>query len=229
MNDPVVPFDLWRMVVGDAPPLFLLEIVFRTVVIYAYALLMIRWVGGRGIAQMSAIEFLLVVALGSAVGDPMFYAEVPILHCMVVITVVVIINKVLDIVQKRSRHVENVISGVSVTLAEGGVMRLDALDRVSLTREEFFLGLRKEGIVSLGEVRVAYLEPSGDITVFRADTARPGLQVEPPWDIAKPGSVDPATVAPGTVLACMRCGRTGKADGTDACAGCEGRTWALAR
>ena len=87
MNEPVVPFDLMPMFFGTDPTLFYLEIVFRTCVIYIYALLLIRWVGGRGIAQMSTVEFLLVIALGSAVGDAMFYPEVPIFHAMLVITV----------------------------------------------------------------------------------------------------------------------------------------------
>ena len=52
MDDPVVPFDLIRMFLGSDPALFYLEIVFRTCIIYGYALLLIRWVGGRGIAQM---------------------------------------------------------------------------------------------------------------------------------------------------------------------------------
>jgi len=229
MNDPIVPFDLWRMVVGDAPPLFLLEIVVRTLLIYGYALVLIRWVGGRGIAQMSAIEFLLVVALGSAVGDPMFYPQVPVLHALVVITVVVAINKGLDYVQRRSSRIENVISGVTVALASDGTLRLDALDRVGLTREEFFLGLRKEGIVSLGEVRVAYLETSGDITVFRADPPKPGLPVEPPWDVSRPEIVERGGVAPEAVLACMRCGGLEEAGRGGPCEGCGGEEWTRAR
>ncbi len=52
MSEPVVPFDLARMFLGTDPALFYLEIVFRTCVVCAYALLLIRWVGGRGIAQM---------------------------------------------------------------------------------------------------------------------------------------------------------------------------------
>ena len=91
MNETVVPFDLVRMFFGTDPALFYLEIVFRTCLIYLYALLLIRWVGGRGIAQMSTVEFLLVIALGSAVGDAMFYPEVPILHAMLVITAVVVV------------------------------------------------------------------------------------------------------------------------------------------
>ena len=73
MNDPVTAFDFGRMLFGDEPPLFLLEIAFRTVVIYVYTLVLIRWIGSRSIAQLSLVEFLLVIALGSAVGDAMFY------------------------------------------------------------------------------------------------------------------------------------------------------------
>jgi uncharacterized membrane protein YcaP (DUF421 family) len=43
---------------------------------------LVRWVGGRGVAQLSLIEFLLVIAPGSAVGDALFYPEVPLLHAM---------------------------------------------------------------------------------------------------------------------------------------------------
>ena len=35
VNDPVVAFDFGRMFLGDEPPLFLLEIAIRTVIIYA--------------------------------------------------------------------------------------------------------------------------------------------------------------------------------------------------
>jgi len=101
VEDSIVPIDLSRIFFGTDPALFYLEIVFRTCVVYAYALLLIRWVGGRGIAQMSAVEFLLVIALGSAVGDAMFYPEVPLFQAMLVITVVVVINKILDILIYR--------------------------------------------------------------------------------------------------------------------------------
>lgn len=30
MKDPVVPFDLWQMFIGEHPPLFYLEVLFRT-------------------------------------------------------------------------------------------------------------------------------------------------------------------------------------------------------
>lgn len=66
----IIPFDLERMFLGTQPGLFYLEIVVRTGIIYSYALLLVRWIGSRSLAQLSIVEFLLVVALGSAVGEP---------------------------------------------------------------------------------------------------------------------------------------------------------------
>ena len=229
MTDPIVPFDLTRLFLGDRPPLFMLEIAFRTLVIYGYTLLMIRWLGSRGIAEMSAIEFLLVVALGSAVGDPMFYPDVPLIHCMMVITVVVAFNKVLDIAQARNRHVENWVSGVTVKLAADGTIDTETLRAAHLTREEFFLALRQAGVVSLGEVRVAYLETSGDITVFKATEPRPGLPVEPPWDIERPQMLRRDEIEMNAIVACAECGTLEHGVPGEWCGLCRGEHWIPAR
>ena len=67
MEPGFVPFDLQRMFFGDYPPLFYAEVAFRVVVIYGYTLVLIRWIGGRGVAQLSMVELLLVIALGALV------------------------------------------------------------------------------------------------------------------------------------------------------------------
>jgi len=105
--DDVQPFDLTKMFLGDISWLFTLEIVFRTCVIYLYTVWLTRWISKRAIGQLSLVEFLLVIALGSAVGDPMFYPDVPILHGIIVITIVVLIDRGLLFVvnsgEKRKR------------------------------------------------------------------------------------------------------------------------------
>lgn len=171
----MVPFDLMRMFLGSDPPLFYLEIVVRTCVIYAYSLLLIRCFGGWGIAQMSTVEFLLVIALGSAVGDAMFYPEVPLLHAMLVITCVVAINKLLDVLIFRSEKVENVIDGVTAEVIRDGLIIRRTLWRSKVGKSELFESLREQGYVNIGEVRQAYLETSGRFTFFEAKPARPGL------------------------------------------------------
>lgn len=207
MSDEVVAFDLIRMVFGDEPPLFLLEIAFRTIVIYVYTLLLIRWIGSRSIAQLSLVEFLLVIALGSAVGDSMFYPDVPLLHCMVVITLIVFLDKGLSYLVTRHPALEDTIEGKSVEIIRDGIIECDVLARDNLGHDELFEQLRLKDIVQLGEVRAAYLETNGRISVFKAapSSIKAGLGIEPPWDVRAPKAFKAGQPSPGQV-ACRNCG-----------------------
>jgi uncharacterized membrane protein YcaP (DUF421 family) len=231
MEDPIVPFDWARMFLGDDPNLFYLEIVFRTCLVYAYALALIRWVGGRGIAQMSTVEFLLVIALGSAVGDAMFYPEVPILHAMLVITIVVIINKCLDWLIQRYDLVEKAIDGATAEIVRDGVIVMKTLGNSSIGKSELFMSLRTHGVTNLGEVRSAYIETSGQFSVFRAEPPRAGLRFEPAWDVAPPPFYyhgDDVTAL--GQMCCCGCGST-LSEGAalpERCDICGGTSWTTA-
>jgi uncharacterized membrane protein YcaP (DUF421 family) len=171
--------DWHKMFFGDAPPAFLIEIAIRTCIIYAYSLLLIRWIGGRGIGQMSVVEFLLVVALGSAIGDAMFYPDVPLIHAMLVITLVVAINKLIDIGMCTSPRIRRVFSGSTVAVVEHGRINLDALRYLKVSREELFEGLREKGIRNLGRIEYAFLEAGGSFSVFKHKGSVVGLPILP--------------------------------------------------
>ncbi len=180
MPEAVIPFDLTRMFIGEHPPFFLAEIVFRTVLIYTYTLLLVRWIGSRSIAQLSIIEFVLVIALGSAVGDPFFYPDVPILHALVVIAVVVLINKVLDTLIFRFAAAEQAIDGEPLLVVKDGAVVRENTARRNLSDAEIFEELRLAGIRDLGEVALAYIESNGRISVFRSEQPTKAAAILPP-------------------------------------------------
>jgi uncharacterized membrane protein YcaP (DUF421 family) len=228
MEELVVAFDFGRMLLGDEPPLFLFEIAFRTVVIYLYTLVLIRWIGSRSIGQLSLVEFLLVIALGSAVGDAMFYPDVPLVHCLVVITVVILIDKALSFLLARSPRLEDVIEGKTVELIRDGVIRHDVLRQANFGKDELFEQLRMKDIEHVGQVRAAYLETNGNLSVFKAsETNRPGLSVEPPWDVSPPREIE-AGDSHAAAVACAQCGTVlePRPDAPlPACACCGYTTW----
>lgn len=228
MDQQVIPFDLVRMFIGEQPPLFYAEILFRTVLIYVYTLAMIRWIGGRGVAQLSMVEFLLVIALGSAVGDAMFYPEVPLLAAMAVITTIVLINKVLDRLIVRSDRAKTTLDGRPVALVRDGRILLDAIDHRDLGISEIKSMLRLAGVENLGELRAAYLEAGGGLSVFRAHPPRPGLSLVPPRHLLNP---PPATDKPLAMDGQTCCGICGAPTGAQIiatrgrCSHCDGRAW----
>lgn len=231
MDDPVTAFDLGRMFFGDEPPLFLVEIAVRTVIIYVYTLVLIRWIGGRSIGQLSLVEFLLVIALGSAVGDAMFYPDVPLVHSMVVITVVVLLDKVLSFLVSRNSTLEDAIEGASIEVVRDGLIRWRELEKMNLGHDELFEQLRLNKVERLGDVRAAYFETNGLLSVFRTETETgpASLSIMPPWDVAKPRRFEAGSVhGDNGPLACIRCAATIEqaADAPlPACPRCGGETW----
>ncbi len=225
MDQAIIAFDLKRMLIGDEPPLFFLEIVVRTAIIYAYTLLLLRWLGSRTVGQLSTVEFLLVIALGSAVGDAMFYPDVPLIQAMLVVTVVVVANKLLDVSISKSDRAERLLDGKPREVVRDGVVARRFIDENWMSLYELFQELREDGIEQLGEVRRAYIEKDGRVTVFRQKGDAPaGLAIVPPSQIEPRDLVSPGDPAARDVcLVCATCGHGH--DGSDTCANCGRAEW----
>lgn len=200
-------FDLQRIFFGHLPLLFLFEIALRTAIMLFYTLFLIRMMGKRGLSHLSLFEFVLIIALGSAVGDPMFYPDIPVIHGMVVITVVVGIQEMLIWITNRSRKIETALEGRPETLIVEGRFVLETLKTSARSRNEIYMGLRMAKIEQLGEVKRSYLEINGEMSVFRFDEpdVRPGLSVMPEDTYDKPILKGEKVPSMGE-YACMYCG-----------------------
>jgi uncharacterized membrane protein YcaP (DUF421 family) len=159
--------EIQRIFLGDQSSLFLLEVVFRTFVMFAYTLFAVRFIGKRGMQQITPFEFVIIIALGSAVGDPMFYDDVPLLHGMAVITVVVLMQKILNNITNASPKIEQVVESKVAQIVRNGEVIPGSLENEGISEQELHMYLRTQGIKNMGEVECAYLEPSGNMSVFR--------------------------------------------------------------
>ncbi|HEY7584762.1 MAG TPA: YetF domain-containing protein [Acidimicrobiia bacterium] len=159
-----------RIFLGDLTWITVLEILLRTVVLFLYTLVLIRLVGKRGLGQLSPFELLIIVALGSAVGDPMFYPEVPVVSGMLVVTAVVALERLLVLLTETNRSIEKAIESSPVCVVADGELIEENLDKEDLSKAEIQMLLRLQGVENLGDVRRAYLEPTGRVSVFWSQT-----------------------------------------------------------
>jgi uncharacterized membrane protein YcaP (DUF421 family) len=158
--------DWQQMLVGDGEYIFLVEIVVRTTLMFLFTLALIRLLGKRGMAQLTAFELIIIVALGSAVGDPMFYPDVPLVHGFVVVATVVFLEWVLALMTLHPKA-ENIIVGKPFVVIENGVVREEPLDRALLTKEELAEMLRLGGVARLDDVELAIMETAGKLSILR--------------------------------------------------------------
>ena len=164
---PVTPFDWHRMFLGSEPPLFFLEIGFRVVVVYAFAVLMLRLMGKRGNRNLSPFKTVVVIALGSASGDTMFYPRVPLLYAFLVIAIVVGLDRAIAIVQTKWEAFNTFIEGNPLIMVQDGAVLDSALQKARLRPDELMGMLREQGIENTGAIRYAFLERDGNLGLYQ--------------------------------------------------------------
>jgi uncharacterized membrane protein YcaP (DUF421 family) len=234
MDSTFKPFDLHRIFLGDSPALFLLEIVFRTFIMYSYTVLLLRILGKRGMGQLSMLELAIIISFGSAVGDPMMGAEVPIVHGVIAITFVTIFQILLERFINRNPKVEAVMEGTPNLVVTNGIINWDCMKRDNISKEDLFRALRGKDVQHLGQVKKAFFETSGSVSVFfqPAKKIKPGLALLPDEMIEEEEIIKAGEPVPEDGLyACMDCGNTthlSNEEKVKECPVCKGKKWTSA-
>ncbi|MGH8946780.1 MAG: DUF421 domain-containing protein [Acidimicrobiia bacterium] len=165
--EPVTPFDWERLFFGVQPSLYVLELLFRVIVIYLFAVFVLRYMGKRGRRQMTPFEFVLIIALGSATGDSMLYPEVPILYAWLIILAIVGLDRILTFLQSRSMAAFTFLEGRPRLLVQEGHIVDESLDAEDIRREELMALLREQQVGDTGELRYAFLETTGSLGLMK--------------------------------------------------------------
>jgi uncharacterized membrane protein YcaP (DUF421 family) len=164
----IEPFDWYRIFIGrENDALFLLEIGFRVAFIYLFAVLIMRIMGKRGNRSLSMFENVLIIALGSAIGDSMFYPKVPLIYACIVIIIIVGISRYIQYLQIRVKKINTFLDGKPAVLIKNGEIQVSGLKDTRIREEELYGMLRVGGIRNLGEVEFAILERTGELSIFK--------------------------------------------------------------
>lgn len=216
-------FEWDRLLFNELPGAFLLEVIFRSAVMFTILLLTLKLAGKRGVKQLSIFETVIIIALGSAAGDPMFYEDVGIVPAIMVFTVIMILYRSVTWLTGKSKKFEEFIEGKTECLIKDGKFSISSFKKETLAQDEFFSELRINSIEHLGQVKHAFIEPSGEISVFYYpdEEVGYGLPILPSLFTKKN-----KTIPTDGTYSCSFCGHTEKQKaGTAKCRVCQKDEW----
>ena len=202
----LLPGTEWKeFLMGSEDWHFLPEAAIRTCIMFTVLVTSLRLLGKRGVKQLSVFELVVIIGLGSAAGDPMFYKDVGILPAILVFTFVILAYKLVLFLIGKSKRIEKLIEGNCVCLIREGRFAIDEFKKEALSEDEFFAELRLHSISHLGQVKEGIVEISGEISIFyySDDAVKWGLPI-------MPGKLDEAVkqIREKGHYACVFCGYT---------------------
>jgi uncharacterized membrane protein YcaP (DUF421 family) len=146
----------------------ILSIIVRTIIVTFLILFIIRWLGNKGLGQLTTFELIILVGLGSAVGDPMIYAEeISIPQAFTAIVIVVILFKVFDYFTMKSHRFSKLTVPEAILLVKDGEMVDNGLHKARIDDREFESYMRIHGIEDISEVKLSYLEVNGQVSFIK--------------------------------------------------------------
>lgn len=216
-------FEWNRLLFNDLPAIFLLEVAVRTLIMYIIILVALRSSGKRGVKQLSIYELVLIIGLGSAAGDPMFYEDVGLIPAITVFLVIILLYRATTWLSGKNKKIGQFLEGEPVCLIMNGRFSIENFEKEDLAQTEFFAELRQQNVEHLGQVRVGLIEPTGEISLFFYEDkdVRFGLPLIPEIFNHKYTSINKKGL-----YACSFCGETQEiSKGTAICPACNRNEW----
>lgn len=158
--------DWSRVLMNELPYKFLVEVLFRVSIMFFMLLVFLRLAGKRGVKQLSVFELVIIISLGSAVGDPMLYDNVGLLPGIVVLIVVIGLYRLITVLVAKFKPLEHFIEGKPKLIIQNGEFLVYNLNKEHLAQDEFFSELRLKSVEHLGQVKHSYLETTGEVSTF---------------------------------------------------------------
>jgi uncharacterized membrane protein YcaP (DUF421 family) len=174
--------DIHRILFGEMPLEFFIEVIIRTAFLYLLLMLSMRFMGKRMASSLSRTEQVALVSLAAAIGMPLQAADRGLLPAVIIATIVVTTEKLISFWSYKNQRFEKRAQDKLDILVSDSVLELKIMRKIRISKERVFAQLRSEGLTCLGEVKRLYIEANGSFTLIKKEAPTAGLSLIPDWD-----------------------------------------------
>lgn len=143
------------------------ELIARGSAIYWYIFLIFRLVLRRDVGSLAIADILLLVLIADASQNAMTGDYKTVADGMVLIGTLAGWNWLLDVLSFRFKWLERLLQPSPLCLVREGKLQRRNLRRELISDRELISSLREQGVDDITQVRRAYMESDGNISVLK--------------------------------------------------------------
>lgn len=146
-----------------------LEILFRTVFLYAFVLVIFRLMGKREVGELSIMDLVVFVLIAEVVAFALDDMDKPLFQSVFPIIILFGIQFLNSLLTLKSKRIRDLIDGDPSLVVRDGVINEEEMRKQRYNLDDLFQQLREERVPSIQNIAYAYLEQSGKLSIFLKD------------------------------------------------------------
>ncbi|MED1722247.1 DUF421 domain-containing protein [Brevibacillus parabrevis] len=150
-----------------------LNILLRSIGALAYLFLLTKIIGKRQIKQLTFIEYIVGISIGSIAAFMATDMDGPVFHSLISMGVFAIFPVLMEWVSLKSKVMRDFFEGRSTVLIKEGKILEDNLKRERLTAEDLLEQLRIKNVFRVADVEFALMETNGELSVLLKSENQP--------------------------------------------------------
>ncbi|MBO5415627.1 MAG: DUF421 domain-containing protein [Clostridia bacterium] len=151
----------------------MLTILFRTIIIYIFLLIIMRLMGKRQIGELEISDLVTTFLLSEIASLPITDTNIPVAFAIIPMVILLTFEVSSSWILSRFPFFKNFLSARPATLISNGKINRKEMLAARLSLDELIGELRQNGISDISEVRYAILEQNGKITVIQKEEKKP--------------------------------------------------------
>ncbi|WP_432355753.1 DUF421 domain-containing protein [Sporosarcina sp. A2] len=161
----------------------LLIIGFRTLFLYALIVLILRLMGKREVGELSVIDVVVFVIIAEVAAFALDSPDRKLINSVLPMLVLLVIQYVSSLVSLKNKKFRDIVDGDTTVIIQDGKILEEEMRKQRYNLDDLFQQLREQKVGSVFEVAYAYLEPSGNLAVFKYGETAPVLPLISDGDI----------------------------------------------
>ena len=146
-----------------------IEIILRTLAVYAFMIAALRLFGKKELAQLSVIDLVFILLISNSVQNAMVGPDTSLDGGLVAAGALFFANYTLKQILYRSKKISDLVQGEAILLIYEGEANMVNCRKAEITIEELEAAVREHGARDIQKVDLAILEVDGNISVISSD------------------------------------------------------------
>lgn len=144
----------------------IIKVVLFSISSYAVLFALAKILGKKQIAQLSFIDYVVGISIGSIAAEMATETEQPFYHFLIAMGIFFLVDLLISIIGRKGPFLKKLLNGKPTVIIENGKINYENLNKTKITVDEFIAMARNKNFFDIQKIEYAIMETSGNLSIL---------------------------------------------------------------